>query len=65
MYICHIVSTVDINECIFYINEQQKVYLKCWVKGGALLTGKGGKSLRRDLQYFETPIAVCNDKNSS
>ena len=25
--ICHIVSTVDLNECIFCVNEQQKVYI--------------------------------------
>ena len=28
MYICVIVSTVDVNDCIFCVNEQQKVYLK-------------------------------------
>ena len=28
MYICHIVSTVDVNECIFCVNEQQKVNLE-------------------------------------
>ena len=27
MYICVIVSTVDVNDCIFCVNEQQKVYL--------------------------------------
>ena len=26
MYICVIVSTVDVNDCIFCANEQQKVY---------------------------------------
>ena len=26
MYICVIVSTVDVNDCIFCVNEQQKVY---------------------------------------
>ena len=26
MYICRIVSTVDVNECTFCVNEQQKVY---------------------------------------
>ena len=26
MYICVIVSTVDVNDCIFSVNEQQKVY---------------------------------------
>ena len=25
-YICRIVSTVGVNECIFCVNEQQKVY---------------------------------------
>ena len=28
MYICVIVSTVDVNDCIFCVNEQQKVYLQ-------------------------------------
>ena len=28
MYICCTVSTVDVNECIFCVNEQQKVYTK-------------------------------------
>ena len=27
MYICVIVSTVDVNDCIFCANEQQKVYM--------------------------------------
>ena len=27
MYICVIVSTVDVNDCIFCVNEQQKVYI--------------------------------------
>ena len=27
MYICVIVSTVDVNEYIFCVNEQQKVYV--------------------------------------
>ena len=27
MYICVIVSTVDVNDCIFCANEQQKVYI--------------------------------------
>ena len=27
MYICVIVSTIDVNDCIFCVNEQQKVYL--------------------------------------
>ena len=26
MYICVIVSTVEVNDCIFCVNEQQKVY---------------------------------------
>ena len=26
MYICVIVSTVHVNDCIFCVNEQQKVY---------------------------------------
>ena len=26
MYICVIVSTVDVNDCIFCVNEKQKVY---------------------------------------
>ena len=26
MYMCVIVSTVDVNDCIFCVNEQQKVY---------------------------------------
>ena len=26
MYICVIVSTIDVNDCIFCLNEQQKVY---------------------------------------
>jgi len=29
MYICVIVSTVDVNDCIFCANEQQKVYKHC------------------------------------
>ena len=28
MYICVIVSTVDVNDCIFCVNEQQKVYYR-------------------------------------
>ena len=27
MYICVIVSTVDVNDCIFCVNEEQKVYI--------------------------------------
>ena len=28
MYICVIVSTVDVNDCIFCVNEQQKAYCR-------------------------------------
>ena len=26
MKVLHIVSTIDVNECVFCVNEQQKVY---------------------------------------
>ena len=33
MYICVIVSTVDVNDCIFCVNEKEKVYYPRYVDG--------------------------------
>ena len=40
MYICVIVSTVDVNDCIFCVNEQQKVYFFSKYSSSAFQYGK-------------------------
>ena len=58
MYICHIVSTVDVNECIFCVNEQQKgvlgkrISLRYYCSGFSKIPFHGWAQVSRDKTFF-------------
>ena len=52
MYICVIVSTVDVNDCIFCVNEQQKVYI--------LMSSCKKKDYKKVIQYILKKSSLLN-----
>ena len=55
MYICRIVSTVDVNECTFCVNEQQKVYFVYHINTIALYWEEKPTSLMNENKWIDNP----------